>query len=255
MDQFVIEKQAALFQKTNSVWNKMRLNDPWCVGFVSYLIDEKPFLEKKAWQKHYFASGLSRKGSIEQLPERIRAYLYTLPKERKAIIKKSPELSRYDRLNYYYGRTERELKTLANFLFQTFSNKDEISLELCENAVRYRVLDETWQGIVLRERNTILALKNYFPALETIKINAKDDHFYAVDYILIKKDKPFCGIQIKPISYNSHKPYVKAARQANLKKNNKFILNYKIPVYTVLADTNGRIKNLEELIKKLKRNL
>ena len=39
MDEFVLKIDENKFRSTNDTWNRLMLNDPWSVGYVSTLIE------------------------------------------------------------------------------------------------------------------------------------------------------------------------------------------------------------------------
>jgi len=71
---------------------------------------------------------------------------------------------------------------------------------------------------------------------------------------MLNNNKLICGIQIKPNSYVvSNAPYVRAAREANRKKNESYSQKYRVKVYDIIFE-KGIILNqdiLEEIRKLL----
>jgi hypothetical protein len=116
--------------------------------------------------------------------------------------------------------------------------------------VRFRVICETWNGVIVRERNTIQVLKEKFPDYEFRKVSGEIDHQYAVDYEVYKNGKLTVAIQIKPQSYTWKAPYILKARQANMFKNQEYFKNFGVRVYDIIADTKGNIQN-QEVLKNL----
>ena len=107
----------------------------------------------------------------------------------------------------------------AKILWNAVKNNGHgLTLEDCFECVRFRVICETWNGIILRENNTITKLKSLFPALRFEKTTGEIDHTYAVDFEVYKGSTLICGIQIKPKSYTGNAPYIQKARFANQQK-------------------------------------
>lgn len=47
---FILPIDAEKFRSTNDMWNKLMLNDPWSVGYVSSLIETKEWQTKEEWE-------------------------------------------------------------------------------------------------------------------------------------------------------------------------------------------------------------
>ena len=87
--------------------------------------------------------------------------------------------------------------------------KTDITAEECIECVRFRTICETWNGIVIRERNTVTILKVVsFRHADFVKVDGAFDHLYAVDYEIFLRGKPVCGVQIKPQSYTYETSYI-----------------------------------------------
>lgn len=245
MDEFTLTIDPEKFRSTNSKWNELMLNDPWSVGYVSTLIEAGNWKNKNEWEQAYYLSGSEREKLIED-----HDYLYF------------NEISiRYDKetyqalpwgikkINTQYGRTPDDLKAKGKILYDAVkSNGLNLTLDECIECVRYRVICETWNGIVLRERNTIATLRQHFPQLYFYKSDGETDHTYAVDYQIYSGDKLICALQIKPQSYNhSGAAYITRAKQANMIKNATYTRLFGVPVFTILSSSRGEIKNIEVL--------
>lgn len=119
---------------------------------------------------------------------------------------------------------------------------------------------ETWNGIILQERNTIATLKSKFPDINFVKTSGYFDHKYAVDYELFIKEKLQAALQIKPKSYLFDKPYIIKAKNTNEKKNQEYRHIFGCSVFTVISDKYGHIHNpeiiqtLNDLLEKAKNN-
>lgn len=66
MDEFVLKIDENKFRSTNDTWNRLMLNDPWSVGYVSTLIETTNWKNKEEWEEAYYASGSVRDKYIEQ---------------------------------------------------------------------------------------------------------------------------------------------------------------------------------------------
>ncbi len=252
-DEFKIGIDANLFRSTNDAWNKLMLNDPWSVGYVTTLIETKQWSSKEEWERFYYLSGDERSqkaGSNYNIIEN-----FQLVRVNKAAI--------YDlswdikNLNYQFGRTKEDLMRRAEVLYQYMRDQlqSSITLDECFECVRFRTICETWNGVIVREVNTVKKLHYLFGSNATIKkTDGEIDHMYAVDYEVYVENVLKFGIQIKPKSYLGNAPYLGRARCANEQKFTAYKEKFGCPVYVIISKTSGEIQNLE-VIAKLQRCL
>lgn len=247
-DEFVLPIDGNKFRSTNSAWNRLMLNDPWSVGYVSSLIETQEWTSKEEWESFYYKSGEDRKRLIVNNPNRTLIEDFTLQINNKNVIY---SLSWNDKnLNYQYGRTKDDLEQKASALYESVKNNGlGITLDECFQCVRYRTICETWNGIIIRENNTVSNLKSMFPSIVFKKTDGNTDHTFAVDYELFYNGKLILGIQVKPKSYLGNAPYLKAAQYANQKKYAAYKAAYDVDVLTIVSKTNGEVINVEALDK------
>ncbi len=252
MDEFQVPIDINKFRKTNNPWNELMLNDPWSVGYVSQLIELKTFNNKEEWEKFYYEMGAYRQKKIAELDNRSQNILNNeeLIRTNKSEIYKLPKhIININKLN---GRTKNELKKKGTILFNAVKNNiQDIKEEECYHAVIYRVIGETWNGIVLREKNTISTLQKKFPKLHFVKQSGEFDFNYAVDFELYKEHQLICAVQIKPKSYTYNTPYLTKAKRANVEKNKKYTAAFNVPVFNVISSAKGFLYN-EEILTTLK---
>lgn len=248
MELFINHVPTKKFTATNEIWNNLRLNAPWSVGYVSYLINVKTFTKKQHWEEFYYQTGNERnyllqhtaqeQSTIQLLNNELLSY--KCPKRIANIPNK------FRKLNLYYGRTKKQLVQKGKILYQEAKKKGiEISLEESVLCVKFRVLGETWNGIIGREKNVQACLRKIFRKATFKKTTADFDHKYAVDLELYQQNKLICGLQIKPTSYMGKAPYLQTARKANQKKNEQYQKKFGVVVLNILANVNGAIKNRE----------
>jgi hypothetical protein len=185
MDSFILTIDNGLFRKTNAPWNQWMLNDPWSVGYVSQLIETKKWSSKEEWESFYYNSGEKRNALLNKN----RAVLndFQLQLNNKPLIFSLPWNIR--NINYQYGRTKQDFAAKGQFFFDKVKGIDPaLTVEICTECVRYRTICETWNGIIMRENNTILTLKRLFPNVEFKKTEGDIDHSYAVDYEAFKME-------------------------------------------------------------------
>lgn len=252
MDLFTHEMDSNLFRSTNDVWNQMKLNSKWSVGTVTEVIQQETFKTKEDWQAYYYNSGYERLRLIQALSE----------EERRLVLSKGTPRGLDERLkvlNTHYGRTPEELNEKGRLLYQQMAliNPD-ITLDLCQEAVHYRVIGETWNGVVVREKRTVANLAKRlidwgFSSGEWRKTPGEIDYQFEVDYELYINNQRVIGIQIKPDTYRAFTPYLNQAKRINLYKNEQYYLTYQTPVLYVYANSRGQITNSAEVEAVLKR--
>ncbi len=252
MDKFVNHLNQSKFRRTNSPWNELMLNDPWSVGYVSSLIESKIFRNKEEWEAYYYESGKERLAKMSEFSLKNQTLLNneSLIKYEKDRVHRFTQ--GFKELNWNYGRTKLELNLKGEMLHGHIKNKHtDISLKDCQAAVRFRVICETWNGIVLREHNTVDVLKKRFPHVTIVKKEGDFDYKYAVDYELYNRQNLICAIQIKPKSYLRSTSYVAIAKAANKKKNQLYFSEFDKPVIDVISKHDGSIIN-KEVIQKIR---
>ncbi|MCB1156511.1 MAG: MjaI family restriction endonuclease [Leptospiraceae bacterium] len=246
MDEFINRLDTDFFRNTNRAWNDLMLNDPWSVGYVSSLIESEHFIKKEDWESFYYNSGKKRSQLLSNHPKiELLNDIYILLNNKQAINNLDWDTKN---LNYNYGRTQNDFQKKGEILYNELVNHyDSINLEDCIEAVRFRVICETWNGIILRERKTIENLKKLFPDFKFQKTEGAFDYKYAVDYLVYDNEETTkLGIQIKPQSYQIGKGnFLRNAKTANQKKNNLFIKDYDCSVVYIYSKTDGSIINGE----------
>ena len=249
MDKFTLSIDKRKFQSTNATWNALMLNDPWSVGYVSDLIERKPFQNKEDWEKHYYESGTARQALLLKLPSNDKKLLnnFLLKKENPSLFKKIPH--QLKRLNTGYGRTREDLTAKAQVLKEKMNTR--LSLDECFECVRFRTICETWNGIKIREKEAIEKLKALFPMIHFQKTDGEIDYQFGVDYELFLNEKLLGGIQIKPKSYLGNAAYIQKAKQANARKHAEYTHKTGTNVRVVVADLNGNILNDDDFLQRL----
>ncbi|PLS19165.1 hypothetical protein CVD28_01795 [Bacillus sp. M6-12] len=242
MEIFENQINAVKFRSTNYIWNQLKLNSPWSIGYVSTLIEARDFMTKEEWKKHYYRSGEERLRKIDEL---------CTPEQKEALLdftKATPSLPKeLKELNFSYGRTEEELEERGKYMYEKIveqGNKQKVTLAECVYSVKFRVMAETWNGIVARERNTIKTIGQFFPTFSFKKTEGERDYQYGIDYELFEEDELVCAVQIKPMSYKKgfSKEIIKA-KKANEAKNQKYKEEYQADVLYVYSNSKGVITN------------
>lgn len=248
MQVFQLDIDKDRFEQTNGLWNELQLNAPWSVGYVSSLIESQRFDTKEEWERYYYETGKVRNEQLQRLPTAQQQLLNNtqLPiQDKDTLYSLSWTIKK---LNYHYGRTTQQLQAKAEILYDEARRKNiDITLHECTAAVRYRIICQTWNGIVIRERNTIDRLKKAFPSLRFVGTTGEQDHRYAVDYELYQGSELICAIQIKPKSYLGKAPYIQKAKQANQRKNNQYLSERGRPVIDIISSHDGEVLNTEAI--------
>ena len=249
-DEFILNIDKNKFKSTNESWNNLMLNDPWSVGYVTTLIEQSTFATKEEWETYYYSSGEERKSQILKLNQNTQNIL-----ENELAIKNNKDLIKdlgygLKNLNTQYGRTKEEFKKKGLILYESVKNNGlGLTIEECIECVRFRVICETWNGVIVREKNTINNLQNLFKDFDFIKVSGEVDYNYAVDYEVYKKNVLKFAIQIKPVSYTWNTPYILKAKKTNKQKNLKYTEKYGIEVIDIISDSRGNIQNIDALKK------
>lgn len=251
MDEFSLSIDVNKFRSTNLTWNQLKLNDPWSVGYVTSLIVIEEFANKEDWETFYYKSGEQRNQQIQLLNNEQQA----LVNDEQLVLKNSTKVGQLPwnlkNLNSQFGRTEEQLRKKGQLLYEAVKNNSyALTVEDCFQCVRFRVICETWNGVIVREINTIATLKRLLPQAEFRKVEGEFDYKYAVDYEVFKNGHLVYGLQIKPESYTRNAPYINNARLANQQKNNQYEAQFSVPVYDIIAGSAGNIIN-EDVIKNL----
>lgn len=246
MDEFINRLDTALFERTNGFWNNLMLNDPWSVGYVTTLIEMRTFDNKEDCESFYYELGEERDSKISRLSIELQNKI----NDEQLVVKNKGEIYNLSwdikNLNYNYGRTKQQIAKKGTLLFKHAQAQGVIiSKEDCVEAVRYRTICQTWNGVIVRERNTIRTLKSKFPELDFVSTSGDFDHKYAVDYEIKSNNELICGIQIKPKSYFGNAPYLRKAQTANARKNQEYKNQCGKTVFNVISKANGEILNTE----------
>jgi hypothetical protein len=246
MEEFELTIDRTKFRSTNGPWNDLMLNDPWSVGYVTAIIELKEHANKEAWENFYYETGKYREQKISRLNLETQKILQdcTLIKANRHLINDIPQ--EYKSYNTLLGRSFERLQEKGEILYERVkSNGYQLSLDECIECVRFRVICETWNGVVIRERNTIATLTRLLPAVEFVKVSGEMDHTFAVDYEVYKGGLLTSAIQIKPMSYTWSASYIQKARSSNQRKNEKYTELKKVKVYNVISTAKGEILNFD----------
>ena len=249
MDIFQNQIAKDKFSSTNHLWNELGLNKAWSVGYLTTIIKQKKFKNKEEWYSYYFQSGDNRLAEISKLNEN----------DKKLIKGNNPSKNKFlNKLNFNYGRTKMEIALKGMELYKAIveqGNPYQLTENDCKYIAYYRVVCETWNGVMGREfatKNKIVeTLLNAGYDVSIIDTNGKFDYEYGIDFELYYDGSIVCGLQIKPESYKGDSEYLNKAKEINEVKNNKYKAKFNRNVYYVYSNEKGNISNKEVLTQML----
>lgn len=243
MDLFINKISKDKFSSTNELWNRLGLNKAWSVGYTTTLIKQKKFKNKEEWYEHYFQSGEERLRVISKLNNH----------ESSLINGQNPTSNKFlDKINYNYGRTKLEIAQKGIILYQAIlkeGNPLNLTEDECKYISFYRVVCETWNGVIGREFATKENLIKQFGKkgyeILVLDTNGQFDYKYGVDFEIYYNGYIICGIQIKPESYKGNAEYLNKAKCINQEKNKKYKNTFGRNVHYIYSNHNGYISNYE----------
>lgn len=245
MDIFENKISKEKFKSTNELWNKLGLNKSWSVGYTTSLIKQKKFKTKEEWYTHYFQSGEDRLAKIKELTEQEFALL------KGANVSQNKELNK---LNFNYGRTKEEIAQKGTILYNAVlkeGNPYGLTESECKYIAYFRIVCETWNGVIGRENATKDTMIKHFKQkgyeIDVLDTSGDFDYAYGVDFEVAYKGVTVCGLQIKPPSYKANTTYLDKAKQINKIKNDKYKEEFGLNVHYVYASQYGKIDNKEIL--------
>jgi len=211
-------------QLLNPIVGRFNFTSQNRVGTTTELILSKEFKNKEEWEDFYYKSGKERQKKMNE-------------------VKTDKEKTKLKR---EHGRTEEELEEIGKELYEKVKKFKEITEEDCKNCIKQYVVDNTWEGIMEREKNTVEELKEQ--GIENIKKTSGEvDTTFAVDFEIEINDKKV-GLQIKPPTYLAHNK--EDVRKQNKEKQEK----YSGKVFTVMSEKDGTIIN-QEIIQEIKEEI
>lgn len=245
---FVLPIDAARFRSTNDAWNELMLDDPWSVGHLTTLIELKTFKSKEEWESFYYQSGEERERLLQRWDAPTQAMLQNeslIRTDRDFVYGLSWNLKN---LNTHFGRTRERLYQKGEILYNHVrDNGYGLSVEECFECVRFRVVCETWNKVVERERNTIKTLQAMFPHVVFQEVPGEVYHTYAIDYEAYVDGELRYALHVKPATYTGNTTYLVNARQANSRKNQLYKARFGAPVYEIISDDEGNILQTDVL--------
>lgn len=246
--EFVLPIDAAKFRSTSDAWDESMLGDPWSVGHLTTLIELKTFKAKEEWEDFYYQSGEERERLLSRWDAPTQAML-----QNESLVKADPDFIyglswNLKNLNTQFGRTRERLYHKGVILFNYVrDNGYGLSVEECFQCVRFRVVCETWNKVVERERNTIKTLQAMFPHVVFKEVPGEVYHTYAIDYEAFVDGELRYALHVKPELYTGTTTYLVNARQANSRKNQLYTARFGIPVYEIISDYEGNILQTDVL--------
>ena len=138
------------------------------------------------------------------------------------------------------------LKEVANKI----SEITNLSLDVCFDYVKFRVLGQTWNGM-LNEINLILELKDEFPNIDFKKADYDLDENYFTDWEAYSNNKLFLGLQIKPITYMyMNTPYQNQAKLNHERQRTNYKEKFKVPHFLIYYE-NDKLHDKQMITNKI----
>lgn len=251
MDSFKCAVSKEKLRATNKTWGEKQLNRPWLVGMVSKLAMDHTFRTKEEFRDYYFESGRKRHEALSKLSEE-EQYIANTVWMPENLWQTHPHIAK---INYDHGRTANELKRIGDFFYgflKETPNSKNITLTEVRYMVPYRVIGETWNGLILRELQTIKTLNDWITTrnipVHFDKLEGSKDARYEVDAVGVDSNgRILVGIQIKPKSYSKGFEDSDKVYAMNKKKYDSFLRDYEAQVGVVYSDMKGTISNTEIL--------
>lgn len=236
-------KKTIEFKNSNKIWNDLKLNHGFIVGYLIKLLNRGNCSSFKSWEKYYFQSGAERKKKLKTLPPEIEQALINFDRN---VPKK------YYTYNTDYGRTYDDLLIIAKKLDKNI----HVGLELSFNFVYIRIIDETWIGY-LREKKAFNQIEKYLSLynLSLNKANYTTDIYYGVDFEIKNKGVLLAGVQIKSTNFLANKAKLRNINEITLKKNKLYEKEFNVPVYFIYIDEKLNVVNMNDLYFKIIRKL
>jgi len=130
------------------------------------------------------------------------------------------------------------------------SEISNLSLDVCFDYVKFRVLGQTWNGM-LNEINLILELKDGFPNIDFKKADYDLDENYFTDWQAYSNNKLFLGLQIKPITYMyMNTPYQNQAKLNHERQRTNYKEKFKVPHFLIYYE-NDKLHDKQMITNKI----
>lgn len=127
---------------------------------------------------------------------------------------------------------------------------EKLDLETCFNYTKFRVLGQTWNGI-LNEIDLIDVLRKEFPNIEFRKADYDLDENYFTDWEVYSNGKLILGLQIKPITYMyMNTPYQNQAKLNHEQQMIKYKEKFRVPHFLIYYENNS-IYEKEKVLEKI----
>lgn len=152
---------------------------------------------------------------------------------------------------FYFKHQSKEPLQIAS---NQIADKYNIDLIVAKQYVHYRVIGQTWNGMIIEE-NVIRELEEVFLNIMFLKTPYEIDEQYFTDWeaysLKNRKKSLLFGIQIKPLSYEKmNTPYQLKAKENHEQQAKAYKEKFNAPHVIVYYD-DKRIHDKEELVLKI----
>lgn len=164
--------------------------------------------------------------------------------------KQGPRINRKNWEKYYFQKRD---KTPLIEASEFIADKYEIDLQIAKKYVHYRVIGQTWNGMIT-EINIVNEMEKYFRTITFLKADYEKDEQYFTDweaYNMQRGKTLLFGIQIKPISYQKmNSPYQLKAKENHNRQAEEYTKKFKVPHFVVYYE-DRKIHNPQDLFNKI----
>jgi len=148
---------------------------------------------------------------------------------------------------YYFKRQSKEpLIEASDYIKQKY----KIDLVTAKKYVHFRVIGQTWNGMI-NEENIIKELEKEYLNIYFLKTEYEKDEQYFTDWEAWHRKTLLFGIQIKPISYSKmFTPYQLKAKENHKKQSDKYSKKYGVP-HIIIYYENKKIHNKQSVLDRI----
>lgn len=136
---------------------------------------------------------------------------------------------------YYFSMQPKEpLIIAADYIKQKY----KIDLIIAKKYVHFRIIGQTWNGMINEER-VVRELEKRFSNLYFKKTPYELDQDYFTDWEGYNRNTLIIGIQVKPLSYSKmNTPYQIKAKENHQKQADRYKAEFKVPHIIIYYDNN-----------------
>ena len=244
MDLFINYLPKNIYKFLNSIWTDMHYGSPHIIGLLFSMVEETAYPSWKKWEEHYYLSGNQRIELLQRLSEDFKERALNPGR----FSKKEISWPIYE-VNYFHGRTKNEVfniaKSLHNNSHRSFPDLD-ISFSETLEFVRFKIIGEPWNQLLIRYTRTVSELRNMVPQIQIKRAKIEFVKNYGFQGLITKNDKPRAGIQVKSAGWLKQFNLLRNQIRNSEEKVNAYKEEFGTEVFTFFSRLDGFIVNSEE---------